>query len=197
MTIFNHVHLARMLGNYAIHPRTQFWYFFFYVVAGLLPGIVYLIVLLTNPTMARVPEAPIVRLYTLMGDLATLVLFIIGLIFSFQVNERGDNRDFVTRYVCLSMPLAIQAFGVFVLVFSMMTLFVVDFVNNIRMADDDRTVAIIDTIPLVTLSAFVTASVYFNVQMILTMRLAATKMPLYPPQDHGPPFAPGEPPRQM
>ncbi len=174
--IFNHVRLARFLGNYSVPLRSQFWYFFFYVLAGILPGMVHLILVLINPGMTQIPETETIRIYTLLGDGAALTLFIFGLIFAFQMNERGDNRDFITRYVCLSMPLGIQALGIFMMTFSMLIVFVVNFVNTIQMPDGDRSVAIVDSIPLLTLSAYVTASLYFNVQMIFTIRLAATQI---------------------
>jgi hypothetical protein len=44
---------------------------------------------------------------------ASLLITIVGLQACFRANARGDNRAFLERYLCLSVPLGIVTFGLY------------------------------------------------------------------------------------
>jgi len=43
----------------------------------------------------------------------SLLITILGLLACFQANARGDNRAFVERYLCLSVPLGIMTYALY------------------------------------------------------------------------------------
>jgi hypothetical protein len=43
----------------------------------------------------------------------SLLITVVGLLACFGANARGDNRAFLERYVCLSVPLSIATYGLY------------------------------------------------------------------------------------
>ena len=41
-----------------------------------------------------------------------LIVTIVGTLFVYRKNQKGDNRDFVTRFVCLSVPLGVRLIAI-------------------------------------------------------------------------------------
>jgi predicted Co/Zn/Cd cation transporter (cation efflux family) len=52
-----------------------------------------------------------------LGLIVTGVITFIGLRACFKMNERGDNQHFLDRYICLSVPLFIWSYLLYVLLF--------------------------------------------------------------------------------
>ena len=47
-------------------------------------------------------------------SLVMLVVSIAGTIYCYKVNKNGDNKDFISRYICLSIPVGIRAFVIII-----------------------------------------------------------------------------------
>ncbi len=43
-------------------------------------------------------------------DVIFLIINAFGTLYLYNINSKGDNKDFVTRYVCLSLPVTIRYF---------------------------------------------------------------------------------------
>lgn len=54
----------------------------------------------------------------LSQSLSVLLLTIIGTIYCFKVNDRGDSNEFIERYICLFLPIFIRVSIFFVISFS-------------------------------------------------------------------------------
>src|ERR1700730_2408497 len=40
--------------------------------------------------------------------IADIFIIILGVYYCFKCNEKGDNKHFLERYICLSVPIAVQ-----------------------------------------------------------------------------------------
>lgn len=49
------------------------------------------------------------------GDLVDFVINVVGIIVVYQVNARGDDREFLERFICLNLPAGVQSIAVFIL----------------------------------------------------------------------------------
>ena len=48
--------------------------------------------------------------------ISTIAITIAGTLFGYIANRDGDNRDFITRFVCLSVPVAIRMIAIALIV---------------------------------------------------------------------------------
>ncbi|KKP35365.1 MAG: hypothetical protein UR26_C0006G0049 [candidate division TM6 bacterium GW2011_GWF2_32_72] len=58
---------------------------------------------------------PIYNYLDRMFDITVSVIVLCGIIICYQINKRGDNKYFIDRFVCLSIPLFIRAAWIFFL----------------------------------------------------------------------------------
>jgi len=49
-----------------------------------------------------------------IADIAELGVTIIGLLICYKANSRGDGREFVVRFICMSWPVSVRLFAAFV-----------------------------------------------------------------------------------
>jgi len=61
---------------------------------------------------------------TYVGGLAAIGMTILGLRDCYQVNSRGDGRDFVIRFVCVSLPVTCRLVAVFLPLVIVFVLFI-------------------------------------------------------------------------
>jgi hypothetical protein len=99
MQILNDRKLAHRLKEDAVSEREQFYYLMILLVVTILPSSSWLIGQLGIT----------VNNWDLASDIALFVFTIAGSIWTFNTNASGDNKNFVTRYICLGLPISIQA----------------------------------------------------------------------------------------
>jgi len=61
--------------------------------------------------------------YTSTDTIISILMFIItiiGTVFCYKANKNGDNTDFITRYVCLSIPIGIKAITFLILLLTIL-----------------------------------------------------------------------------
>ncbi len=99
MNFFRDKELAQRFSRDEVPEREQFWYL---IVITLLYS------LATTSWMNNlVYEAPNMWDHVLDGVLVGSAL--LGLVWMYQINAKGDGQNFIARYVCLSFPVAIKA----------------------------------------------------------------------------------------
>lgn len=52
-----------------------------------------------------------------IGSIATLILSIMGILYCYNTNSNGDNKEFIERYIIFSFPIGIRSL-VFFIIFS-------------------------------------------------------------------------------
>lgn len=58
--------------------------------------------------MATPSLLPSIDKYYVAGEVSIFTTVMVTLALAYRFNEQGDDRDFVDRYVCLSLPISIQ-----------------------------------------------------------------------------------------
>ena len=91
MYFWNTRQLAQDLREGSVTERQQMWYFFAYAVSTS----VYVLVSEWIPSEYNLSK---------IGDIASLGVTIIGVLACYQVNSRGDDKQFVVRFICISWP---------------------------------------------------------------------------------------------
>ncbi|GAE35153.1 hypothetical protein [Halalkalibacter akibai] len=94
MIIWNIEKLALKLKNNEITEKEKFIYFFIYIVLSGFVGY-YTIEFASN-------------LQRMIELLITSIITILGLLFCFNINQKGDGKVFIERYICLSLPISIR-----------------------------------------------------------------------------------------
>lgn len=70
--------------------------------------ILLIVLLLSFATMmSGLKDSPL-NVYDLVDLILTPLLNILGVLYCYQVNSKGDNRDFILRFFCLGLPAVIR-----------------------------------------------------------------------------------------
>jgi hypothetical protein len=85
----------------------------------------------------------------------TSVITFIGLRACFKMNERGDNQHFLDRYICLSVPLLIWSYFLYVL------LFYIGYATSHALWGKNISQLFLDSGPAVLVITSIMLSVYF------------------------------------
>lgn len=101
MNFFRDRELATRFKNGNVTQRECFSY---YIVISVIYCIVF-----SSPALYIMSFIGVNK-WTLITDLFVLVSTIIGSIYVFKTNSKGDNKNFVERCVCIGFPVVIQAF---------------------------------------------------------------------------------------
>ncbi|AIF81026.1 hypothetical protein I862_02315 [endosymbiont of Acanthamoeba sp. UWC8] len=104
MIFWNDIKLALQLRNSEIDEDEKFYYYLVTVVLFTICG--------------------------LKGGLLALSVEIIGLFCIFKANRRGDNKAFIERVVCLSLPIAVKGFVLLLLIISIEMLMLEFIINS-------------------------------------------------------------------
>lgn len=96
MILWNDKKLARKLRNNAISEKEKFKYYFIYVLLYMLPPIY------CKP-LERAPGVLVELLFFTL-------IYLIGLYYTYSTNCKGDNKAFIERSLCLSIPIAVRRF---------------------------------------------------------------------------------------
>jgi hypothetical protein len=102
MYLWNTEALAVKLKDGELSQKERFKYFFIFIVLTALLMEVCLYVG-EIPSVITITEAAI-----------TLIITIGGTLLSYKKNRDGDNKEFIDRYVCLSIPILIKLTVLFV-----------------------------------------------------------------------------------
>lgn len=96
MYLWNTKELAVKLKDGELAQAERFKYFFVFIVLFTLGGEVCLY-LGERPTVISITESIMV-----------MVITVVGTLLSYKINKAGDDKEFIDRYVCLSIPLFIK-----------------------------------------------------------------------------------------
>lgn len=117
MYLWNHHQLAHDFREGRVSAREQAKYFLLillYVPTGLMgsnwiPAIYRLIYKLFNDGMAiMAPDVLPIKIYhdyNYYVDLGVFIITGLGILFCYLANRRGDNKQFIARFMCLSVPI--------------------------------------------------------------------------------------------
>lgn len=103
MNFFRDKELAQRFAADKVSEKEIFYYF---LISSLL------FYLLTTTTFMPLIEIK-ATFWDYVHDSITLVLALIGMIWTFSINSKGDNKNFVTRFVSLSFPIGIKCIILF------------------------------------------------------------------------------------
>ncbi len=99
MQIFNDTKLALRFRSDSVSEREKFFYFLIYTA---------LISILTS-TWASSNLLETINKWDIYADILIILSNILGTILIYHTNSKGDNRDFISRSLCLSFPVAVKA----------------------------------------------------------------------------------------
>ena len=102
MYFFNDKKLARDLHKEIVSEKEQLGYLLVITLLGA-------IFLTTTFGHFVFSESPPLSAYVYLGDIFYLVLTLACILYSFKINNTGDNKDYIIRYTCLSAPILIKA----------------------------------------------------------------------------------------
>lgn len=120
MYLWNYKALAHELKEHKLTSKEKLKYLLAimcYVPTGLMgsnwiPGFYRFIYRMTNfivyQQAPRVPPLKIFHNYNYLTDLTTAVIIGVGVMLCFMINRRGDGRNFIERFMCLSIPITIR-----------------------------------------------------------------------------------------
>ena len=120
MYLWNYHALAEDLKHNEVSGKEKAKYLLtilLYVPTGVMgsnwiPGIYRLIYRITNQIVIwqepRVPPIKIFNDFNYITDIAIPAIVISGVIICFIANLRGDNRNFIERFICLTVPITIR-----------------------------------------------------------------------------------------
>jgi hypothetical protein len=98
--LWNTQQLASDLQEGKVTEQQKMWYLFAYVVP-------------VSLELMLVKWIPSEYALSTMANFAELAVTIIGLLACYQANSRGDGRDFVVRFICMSWPVLWRIVAVF------------------------------------------------------------------------------------
>jgi len=93
--------LAEELKAGAVSERSAFWYFYVWVV-GITAALTYTVGDYLYGYM-------MLNFWDYASDVVLLGSTAFAAIVFFRINESGDNRDFIKRYICLSIPVMVRS----------------------------------------------------------------------------------------
>jgi len=102
MIFINDRKLARRLHDNAVPSSQQFWYLLISL------GILVLC------QCSFVPRPTALAPWNLYNDILVLSFFLLTTSWCYCINKSGDNKDFIARYMALSVPIALQTFFILV-----------------------------------------------------------------------------------
>ncbi len=174
MIVFNPVKLALSLARGELTEKQKFRYLFTYICVSLVVSLVLALgfALPSAPKGSGVTSA---QSYSIIAEVIGLIMFMIGIVIAYQVNEKGDNKDFVLRYISLSVPLTIHSIFIFLMIFATLFLFVTSAVSA-GMTGTARKAIMSESIGLATLASLLLSYLYFYVSIIVHMRTASSQV---------------------
>jgi hypothetical protein len=93
MYIWNVNALVEDLSNAKIDQKEQVKYVLTYSLLGLL---------MADPVIYKDLEYSV---WTFCRSITMVVLVILGVLYCYNINKRGDDKDFILRFACLSIPI--------------------------------------------------------------------------------------------
>lgn len=98
--------LANELKANKVPQYEKFKYFFaFMLVDAILFEFVYLFPLQEGP-----------KVLDYVDSLAIISITLLGIILCYKANKKGDNKEFIDRFICLSWPIGVRLFVIFIAV---------------------------------------------------------------------------------
>lgn len=129
MYLWNYAALVKDFKEHKVTAREKLKYLLvmmIYVPTGLMgsnwvPAIYRFIYQLANDILARqAPQVPSLKIYddyNHLFDIAMVSISVLGIIACFIANHKGDGRNFIERFMCLSVPISIRVGVYFLLLF--------------------------------------------------------------------------------
>jgi len=97
-------------------------------------------------------------------SIVMLIVSIAGTIYCYKVNKKGDNKDFISRYVCLSIPVVIRALTILAAIIITTVVIVLTFELNIMGSGEEAITTSITEI--IVLSIFMLSVYYYLGRLI-------------------------------
>jgi len=100
--------------------------------------------------------------YVLNDTILSIVMLLIsaaGTIYCYKINKKGDNKDFISRYICLSIPVGIRALTVLVAIIAIIVVIDISFEANILGGEEEELTTSFSEI--IILSTFLLAVYYY------------------------------------
>ena len=66
--------------------------------------------------MSTIVDSPVFTMnmeYSVLDTISTIVsvlAYVLGTYYIYRINKKGDNKDFIARYICLSLPIIVRLF---------------------------------------------------------------------------------------
>lgn len=109
--------LAHRFKNNTVSSRERFIYFFIFIILVTIPTLSFVI----NSLYESLNE------WDIYIDIALLVITILGMIICYKTNKKGDDKEYIERYVCIGFPILIQTIILMVII----TIFLFGVINFI------------------------------------------------------------------
>ena len=157
MYLWKASNLANDLRNNNVSEKEKLKYMLFWVI---------------STTIVSDPAMHIDYEYVFNDTILSIVMLLIsaaGTVYCYKINKNGDNADFISRYVCLSIPVVIRSLSVLAAIIIVAITIDLSFEINIFGSDEATITTSINEI--IILSIFM-LSVYYYLGRII--KLAST-----------------------
>lgn len=98
--------LAKEFRNNELSQRMRFKYFLIFIVVPMLIGDI-------SFTPIQIPWS-VDSMPAVILSIMFLLIIVGGMILTYKANKAGDNKEFIDRYVCLSIPIFIKLTVLFI-----------------------------------------------------------------------------------
>lgn len=153
MNFINDKELARRMRDGNIKSSERFYYFLIFMV-----GITIFMMNSTNSVMYNGEY----NKWDIALDKLAFLATIIGSIILYKTNKRGDDKEFIERYICLGFPVAMQMLGISLALFATYIL-----LSEIQVIEMPEETTVVDY--LLTLIV----ELYFYIRLNKAMKIAS------------------------
>jgi len=159
MYIWKSTDLANDLRNNNVTEKEKLKYILFWVLATAIAS---------DPFLYTDYE------YVLNDAVMSLVMLVIaasGTIYCYKINKGGDNKDFINRYICLSIPVGVRVLSVLIILFS--SIIIIDLSFELNYLGGEKETYTTSIYEIVILAIFMLWAYYYLGKFI---KMASTKV---------------------
>ena len=96
MYLWNTKALAMKLKNGELKQSDRFTYFIVFII---------LIALISEVSFYTTEDLTVI---TITDSIISIIITVIGTLISYKINKNGDDREFIDRYICISIPITFK-----------------------------------------------------------------------------------------
>ena len=104
------------------------------------------------------------NIYLVVGSSLNVLITVFGLIFCYKTNQSGDNKEFIERYFCLSLPITIKLIVLFLVLFAVYITVDIAVFNGLESLEEDQ--SIFEVASIVMFGLLFYWRLYYHIKLI-------------------------------